>query len=286
VIATQYANLCDLIISPTDSIKRMIRERGVRVPVEVIPTGIDVDFYAGGKRSEFRRKHKIPRKAFVLGYLGRVVEAKNMAFVTQAAVRVLTDCPDCWFLIAGEGDAADEVQRKVRKAGVADRVVMTGSLQGRAVADAYAAMDLFVFASKTETQGIVLCESLSAGVPVIALNARGTRDILLNGKTGSVLDGEASPDEFSAAIRHVKETPGLLSSLCTQSRRHACTFDRKRCAAKLLSVYRNLRECPSDTRPDDTDFWPSVQERFSAEWDLFKEKLAAFSAVAGGEGHP
>ena len=281
-IATQYANLCDLVVAPTNSINCMIRERGVRVPVDVIPTGIDVERYANGRGGDFRRAHKIPRAAFVLGYLGRVVEAKNMAYLTRVAVDVLAACPDTWFLVVGDGDAAEAVRRQVQDAGVADRVVMTGSLEGRAVVDAYAAMDVFAFASKTETQGIVLIESLCAGVPVVALDACGTRDILQDGETGWILDSDTSCDQFARALRHVKDAPEQLSAMRTKARRHARDFDRKRCAEQLLAAYARL--CEQSARPvaDDTDFWPAIQERFATEWDLFKEKLAAVVAATSG----
>jgi 1,2-diacylglycerol 3-alpha-glucosyltransferase len=283
-IATEYANLCDLVVAPTNSIKQMVRGRGVHVPVEIIPTGIDVDQCQSGSGSDFRREHTIPREAFVLGYLGRVVDAKNMAFLTRAVIQILTEYPDTWFLIAGEGDAADGVRRQIREAGVADRVVMTGPLHGRAVADAYAAMDVFAFASKTETQGIVLVESLCAGVPVVALDAPGTRDILLDGKTGPVLDGDASSEQFAAAIRHVKEIPERLNSMRKEARRRAREFDRTTCAERLLDAYRRLCEFPPHPRIEETGFWLPIQEGVAAEWDLFKSKLAVAAAAVSGVG--
>lgn len=279
-IATEYANLCDRVVAPTASIEQMIRERGVRTDVEVIPTGIDVDQCASGEGSDFRHEHGIPGDAFVLGYLGRVVDAKNMLFLTQAATEFLKQSPDSWFLIVGEGDAEAAVQQQIREADVADRVVMTGSLQGQAVTDAYAAMDVFGFASKTETQGIVLIESLCAGVPVVALDARGARDILLDGETGRILDGEASTEAFAAAIKELNQDTKRLDAMRTQSRQRAREFDRKRCAARLLDTYTRL--CESRPRPpaEEIDFLSVIQEGFAAEWDLFKSKLTVIASAA------
>lgn len=282
-IATEYANLCNLVLAPTHSIKELIESRGVHVPVEIIPTGIDIDAYSNGDRSAFRKEHKIPQDAFVLGYLGRVVEAKNMGFLTKAAVPFLQKNKDSWFLVVGEGESIDEIRRQIRDGGVADRVVLTGSLTGTAAADAYAAMDVFGFASKTETQGIVLIESLCAGVPVIALDAPGARDILKDKETGLLLDEHATCEEFASAIKHVKDSPDLLSSMRKESRRRAQEFNRKACAEKLLDVYTRLRESDSYTHTDETNVLLAIQEGFGAEWDLFTEKLAVITATIASD---
>jgi glycosyltransferase involved in cell wall biosynthesis len=285
-IPTEYANLCDQVVVPTRSIEQMIRQRGVRVPIEVVPTGVDTALYAHGQREAFRQKYGLPQKAFVLGYLGRVIEAKNMEFLARAAVRFLADCPEAWFLVAGEGDAFETVRRIVRNAGVADRVVMTGKLEGQAAVDAYAAMDLFAFASTVETQGIVLVESLCAGVPIVALDAVGARDIIQDGTNGLLLKSDTSPGQFADELRRVKNNPELLSRWRQAARQRAGDFDRKRCAGKLLDVYENLMERSPLPQAEDPQPWMSLHERFAAEWHLLKEKLAVLSAATSGRGHP
>jgi glycosyltransferase involved in cell wall biosynthesis len=283
-IATEYANLCDIVVAPTGSVERLIRKRGVRVPVEVIPTGIDVGVYGNGGRSDFRRRHGIPLNAFVLGYLGRVVEAKNMGFLTRAAVQFLQKSPNSWFLVVGDGESVNEVRRQTREGHVSDRVVMTGSLTGRAVADAYAAMDLFAFASKTETQGIVLIESLCAGVPVVALDAPGSRDILQDNRNGILVNGDASYEDFAVQLHRLKEDTGLRSRLSAGARQRARDFDRKRCAERLLAVCGRLGGRKPNPHADEGELWPLMQERFAAEWDLFREKLSVVAAaIAGGK---
>jgi glycosyltransferase involved in cell wall biosynthesis len=282
-IATEYANLCDLVIAPTNSIRDVIRSRGVRVPIEVIPTGIDIELCGSGQREEFRKKHGIPAEAFVLGYLGRAVKAKNMDFLAQAAVRFLLKCPEAWFLLAGDGESAEPFQKCVQEAGVAERVVMTGKLEGRAVTDAYAAMDLFAFASKTETQGIVLLESLCAGVPIVALDAAGTRDLIRNGKNGTLLRDTVTSEEFAEELCRVKKNPELLFRWRKAARERAGDFDRKRCAGTLLDVYGNLMERSPLPQAEDPRPWVSLHERFMAEWNLLKEKMTVLAAATTGQ---
>lgn len=280
-MATEYANLCDRVIAPTESIRAMIRDRGVHRPIDVIPTGVDTEMFAHGDGASFRQAHGIPPEARVLGYLGRVVEAKNIDFLTQAAVNVLHDDPEAWYLVVGDGDSRQAMERDLDAAGVAQRVVMTGSLTGQAVADAYAAMDLFAFASHTETQGIVLIESLAAGVPVVALETRGPQDIVEHGRNGLLIPPDASPAAFAQAITSLLQDRERRAEWSAAARQHARDFDRRRTAQQLLQVYQELSRSKRAHSGEPEDPWAFLQSRFAAEWDLFREKLSVIAAALG-----
>lgn len=285
-IATEYANLCDLVIAPTGSIRDMTRERGVDVPIEVIPTGIDARKYSTGDREGFRKKYRIPSEAFVVGYLGRVVEAKNMDFLAESVVPFMSDNPDSWYVIVGEGESLEPLKKRFRQAGLADRLVTTGSLTGRDVADAYAGMDIFPFASKTETQGIVLIEAFSAGVPVIALDAPGSRDIVQEGVNGRILAGNTSPARFAEEISRVRQNPGERAEWSRAAQKRAAEFDHKLCAEKLLDCYKELIEQNSHVPgSEETQIWQKLQQRFSTEWNLFKQKLSVIAAGVAEQDH-
>ncbi len=278
-IATEYANLCDTVIAPTGSIKQMIRQRGVTAPITVIPTGIDVDRYSSGDGKGFRERYGIPRDAFLAGYLGRVVEAKNMDFLAEAVAKFLSSDPEAWYLVVGDGESAAPLEKKFQGAGVRDRLVMTGSLTGSDVADAYAAMDIFPFASKTETQGIVLIEAFSAGVPVMALDAPGSRDIVQDGRNGRLLPGKTPPDEFARQIHIASEKHDRLDGWRDSAKERAGEFDHKCCGGKLSDCYRELiKQHVRVPQGEETQIWQKLQNRFSTEWDLFKQKLAVISA--------
>ncbi|MBN1557704.1 MAG: glycosyltransferase [Lentisphaerae bacterium] len=282
-IATEFANLCDRVIAPTRSIERMIRQRGVCVPIDVVPTGIDVSLYESGRRGAFRDAHGIPGNAFVLGYLGRVVAAKNMAYLGRAAVRFLQAAPAARFLVAGDGEALAPLRRRVRAAGVGDRVVLTGSLEGRAVADAYAAMDLFAFASQTETQGIVLVEAFCAGIPIVSLDASGSRDIIRDGVNGRLLSADTPPERFADVLLEAAGDAGLRRRWSEAARRRARDFERTRCARQLLEAYGRTARSDRASGEDEPRLWAGLQDRFATEWDLFREKLSVLTAAVGGE---
>lgn len=282
-LATEYANLCDLVVAPTRSIELLIRDRGVDAPIGIVPTGVDVDAYSHGDGAAFRRRHGVPEDAFVLGYLGRVVEAKNMDFLGRAVSRFLTREKQAWYLVVGDGECVEPLRSRFARAGVADRVVMTGSLSGPPVADAYAAMDLFAFASQTETQGIVLIEGFCAGVPVVGLDASGTRDTIQDGVNGLLLPADISVERYAGELCRVSRDRELLRRWSRAALERARDFDRRRCARQLFNAYARLVDGTGPALPEEPPLWNSLQERFSAEWNLFKEKLSVMAAAVSGE---
>ncbi len=170
-LGTEYANLCDYVIAPSESIANVLRERGVTTPIASIPTGIDRNKFAKGNGNRARREYKIPQRSLVIGHVGRLAPEKNLPFLCDAVIRVLLDQPKAMFLVVGAGPSETEIRASFENAGLSHRLRMTGALDGIQLADAYRAMNVFVFASKSETQGMVLAEAMTTGAPVVALDA-------------------------------------------------------------------------------------------------------------------
>src|SRR5690606_6854329 len=127
-------------------------------------------------------------------------------------------------------------------AGLADRLIMGGVLQGQALADALAAMDLFAFASKTETQGMVLTEAMAAGLPVVALDAPGAREVVKDRYNGRLLR-EETPTAFREGLEWVaSQPPDEMRQLVKAARATAQAFSMERSAEKALKCYRALRD--------------------------------------------
>jgi len=177
-LATDYANFSTRVVAPSRSIAGLIRSRGVRSPVDVVPTGVDLAFFGSGQGQRFRRKHRIPEDAVVAGHLGRLAPEKNLTYLAHALVQVVAERPAARFLVVGAGPSSEAIQACFDDQGFANRLIMAGELSGQALVDAYDAMDLFVFASQSETQGMVLAEAMAAGKPVIALDASGVREVV------------------------------------------------------------------------------------------------------------
>lgn len=275
-LATEFANLCDGVIAPSESLAKLIRKRGVRVPIKVVPTGIDVKAFASANGDDFREKFGIPPRAFVVGHVGRLAPEKNLGYVAEAVGQFLKQSPNTWFLVIGDGPSVDEIKTVLGKHGAADRLVLAGKQTGRALHEAYRAMDIFAFASKSETQGMVLAEAMAAALPVVALNASGVREVMRDGENGFMLPARATPERFAAELERLRSS-GVLRRVCRrEASATAELFSRELCAELALEFYEDIRRATRRERLENTlSPWGTVLQRLSLEWDLLSTRTQA-----------
>src|SRR2546423_10834049 len=148
--------------------RAVLRGYGVSTPIHVLPTGLAADRFRAGDGRAFRARG-IDAQRPLLTYIGRVAHEKNIGFLVQVFRRVLASVPEALLVIAGEGPARASLRRQVAYLGLEGRVHFAGYLaRDSALLDCYAAADVFVFASRTETQGLVLLEAMAQGAPVVS----------------------------------------------------------------------------------------------------------------------
>jgi glycosyltransferase involved in cell wall biosynthesis len=277
-LSTAYANLCSRVVAPSYSLAELLMRRGVHRPIVEIPTGVDVSFFAGGQGEGFRRRHSIPADALVLGHVGRLAPEKNLVYLADAVASSLEEIPSARFLVAGNGPSEADIRKKFADRNMQERLHLMGELSGRQLRDAYSAMDLFVFSSKSETQGMVLVEAMAAGKPVIALDASGSREVVRDGENGRLLPRNASAQDFAAAIRRFRSGSELAHRWIDGARQTARVFSRLTCAQKLESLYSEALDEYGDHAPTDMDeLGPldTLAERIKTEWDLLSRKTGA-----------
>jgi glycosyltransferase involved in cell wall biosynthesis len=278
-MSTDYCNLCTHVIAPSESVAVLLRQRGITTPITSIPTGISMELFGSGNGGRFRNRFGIDQNATVIGHVGRLAAEKNLDFLATAVARFLADHPQAVFLVVGSGDASEAMKRTLHECAGAPQIVMAGSHVGQDLADAYAAMDLFVFSSQSETQGMVLAEAMAAGVPAVALDAPGAREIV-NERNGRLLPGDTPAVEFAHVIAELTADRNRLSELRTAARKSAGEFSLEKCADRMLKLYdRLVRE--SGRSPDaDSGPWDRLLGRLEIEWNLLVEKTAALAAAA------
>lgn len=286
-MTTRYANRCDLVIAPTASIQTILAERGVTVPIEVAPSGIDWPLFASGSRMNGRRALGLDIEEEVVGHVGRLSQEKNMTYLIEALIRTMHLRPGLKFALVGDGDRSAWARQQFEAQGLRDRLVAPGILSGAALADAYAAMDVFAFASLTDTQGLVLAEAMAAAVPIVALDAPGARDCVPDGVVGTLVPAHAGPAEFASALTGVLSNASELRSRGMRAQQHARQFSRRHCMARLLAIYDRARlQYRSEPHASDAR-WEQLAERFDVEWTPFWEKVTtafrAFSTRADEE---
>ncbi len=229
------------VIAPSEAMRARLLEYGVGSEISVLPTGIDAAAFAGGNRSRFRQRLGIAPERPVALYVGRVAFEKNIGFLLEAAERARQAVPGLLLLIAGEGPASAELARIVASRGLAGQVRFVGYLERAGeLPDCYAAADLFVFASRTETQGLVLLEAMASGLPVLALASMGTASILAGERGCRIAPDDAAV--FAAHMAALLRSPATLRVMSEQARIHAAQWSDHAMAGRLAEIYRTLLE--------------------------------------------
>ncbi|MHB1437844.1 MAG: glycosyltransferase, partial [Thiobacillus sp.] len=280
-LATRYANLADQVFAPSESIRDLLQQRGVVTPIAVVPTGVRLEHFARGDGPAFRRRMGIPADAFVVGHLGRLAPEKNLEFLAQAVADFVGSHPRAHFLVIGSGPSETAMCDVFARAGLEARLHVGGILKQQALADALHAMDLFAFASTSETQGMVLTEAMAAGLPVVALDAPGVREVVRDRHNGRLLR-EATSAVFSAALQWVAALPAeSLRDLKQAALETAEAFSMPRSADKALACYEALKPGKAGGSGEDVSAWEEVMTAIRTEWDILKSVAGAGDAAFG-----
>jgi glycosyltransferase involved in cell wall biosynthesis len=261
-----YASLCDAVIAPSRSVADLLRNRGVETRIEIIPTGVNTRRFARGDGAHFRQRREIPENALLIGYVGRLAAEKNLDFLAESVARFMAVEPLAHFVVIGAGPSEEEIRRVMAAAGCIDRLHLIGVCEGRELIDAFHALDIFAFASQTETQGMVLTEAMAAGKPVVALDGPGVRDVVRDRVNGRLVSLEHR-QIFAHALAWVAvRTSRERTLLAAAARRTAEQFSMPRQAQRALELYQSLLEAaPHDT---ETDVLSRARRRIEAEWKL------------------
>jgi len=247
---SQCANVAALI-APSAPMRDALLAYGVTTPIEVLPTGLPPGTFQLGDGARFRARFGLPGDRPLLLYVGRVAHEKNIDFLMRMFVRLRTRRPDALFVVAGEGPARESLAKLARHLGIDNAVRFIGYLdRATELPDCYAAGDAFVFASRTETQGLVLLEAMAQGTPVVSTAELGTRSILTPG-CGAFVVAEYE-GEFASAVAQAlslsRDDPRR-----GQLRAHAESWASQAMARRLIAFYEKVRGSSAlalDTNPE------------------------------------
>jgi glycosyltransferase involved in cell wall biosynthesis len=268
-LAVGYENLCDYVIAPSRGVADQLTAEGMRAPMQVIPTGVRLEVFSRGDGGGFRKRTDIAPDRFVVGHVGRLAREKNLGFLTGVVTRFLQQRPRAVFLLVGQGPYAAHIREHFDRQGLAQRLVESGHLEGQDLVDAYHAMDVFVFSSKSETQGMVLNEAMAAGVPVVALRATGVDDVVTDGRNGFLLDREDEEAFAQALVRVQQLDRDRLEAMTAQALVTARANSMERCARRILDIYDRLVGRRLRRRSLEDSVWRRTVEQLKTEWNLF-----------------
>lgn len=233
-----FADRCDTVIVPTQKAKDHLLLSGTRARIEIIPTGIDLKLFEGLEPERIRKKYKIPATTKVLMYSGRLAQEKNVSFLLRAFKLISGRVKDVLLLIVAGGPLELDLKKLAADLGIFDKVTFTGQIPYPEVLNYYAASDLFVFSSLTETQGLVLAESMAAGTPVVAVNAQGVSDMVRNGENGYLVDNNEAI--FADKVIELLNNDALRKSLVDRAKNDVRMFSSGTFAGKVTDIYASL----------------------------------------------
>jgi glycosyltransferase involved in cell wall biosynthesis len=225
MLSVHFAATADAVIAPSAAVRDHLVARGVRTPVAVVPTGIDLEQFRPGDAGRAREALGLDPDGPVLLYVGRLDREKSVERILLAFDRIAAVMPRARLLLVGQGTEAGRLATLARTLAAGPRIHFVGGRPHEALPPYYQAADLFLFASETETQGLVLAEAAACGLPAVAVGAPGTDEVVRDGETGLLT--KADPAALAEAA---------VSLLLDGARRRAMAVEARRVAERAFDV--------------------------------------------------
>ncbi len=244
-IARHFCGRCQHIISPSHGMRAAILEHGVDAPISVIPTGTDMrmerptqalsDLLA---KYDFRNPARISGKRLLVS-VGRLGREKNICYLIRA-LAIVKERHDVHFLMIGNGPDRGEIEELIDRLGLEDRVTLLGYVGHEDVFAFIEQSDLFIFASVTETQGLVLLESMAVGTPVVAIEGIGVSDLLDHDIGGFAT--RSSMVDFTDAVDRMLSDDELLHRKSVEARNRANEWSVEKQVSRIVRTYEDSIE--------------------------------------------
>jgi glycosyltransferase involved in cell wall biosynthesis len=212
----------------------LVNEYGLKNNFTVIPTGIELEAYQMASGEKIRKKRNW-EKEIVMISVGRLASEKNWELLLQATALVRKDYPSFRLVLVGDGPERKSLEDLAKELGIRKYVTFIGSLSFSEIPSYMKAANIFGFASVTETQGLATLEAMAAGLPVVAVEASGTRDILKDGRQGYLVEND--PEALASGIRKLLANPYRMQRFAEAAYKRAQSFNIQQLTEKLLDVY-------------------------------------------------
>lgn len=246
----EYVLKSDLVVAPSESVKIMLEKRikeylsslyanlkdtENNLSIRVIPSGIDVGKFREGNKEEVRAKYELASDDVLLLCVCRLGHEKNLDFLVRSLELLLKQRKNARLLMVGDGPYRPNLEELVKALSLEGKIIFSGFVANDKIVDYYKAADVFVYSSITETQGLILAEALLSGLPVVAVDASGSRDVVKDGENG-FLTAESQAD-FREKVEKIINDRELRDKFKNQAVKSAEEYSIENCARKLIAAY-------------------------------------------------
>jgi glycosyltransferase involved in cell wall biosynthesis len=234
---------------PTVQIEDAVNKFNIKKQTFLLPTGIDPDFFSHTQpeldwwRERMEKSFPVLSGKRILLFAGRVAKEKNLGFLIKLLPGLLEKYPDLILVIVGNGPDMEYFQNEAAELGVGDYCVFTGYMDRKDLALTYGISDIFVFASLTDTQGLVILEAMFSGIPVVAIGELGII-MVMDGNNGGFMVKNDS-EEFSARVLDLLKDKELYRKKSEGARVHAMSWSIGEITKKLELIYSQTIEAYS-----------------------------------------
>lgn len=244
LISKRQCNAVDAIVAPSQPMLDVLRGYGVKACSNVIPTGLQAHSFKAADGKAFRAKYGIAVDRPMLLYVGRVAFEKNINFLLDMTKVLIEQRPDVLLVVAGEGPAEASLHKLAKNLGLENNIKFIGYLdRHKALNACYQAADVFVFASKSETQGLVLLEAMAQGTPVVAIAELGTASILVEGQGALIAVDDTA--QFAEKVYQLLLNPEERFELGRRAKAYVLAqWTAKLQAERMLNFYSQLKSNP------------------------------------------
>ncbi|MFW5787327.1 MAG: glycosyltransferase family 4 protein [Halanaerobiales bacterium] len=234
----KYCEYCDLIIAPSNYVKKKLQERDILNRILTVPTGIELSLYENKDTDWIQDKYKIDEEEKILLFVGRLGKEKNIDFLLKSFQKISNKIDNVRLMIVGEGPYKKNLESLRDNLGIEKKVIFTGLQPYNKVIDFYLYSDLFVFPSLTETQGLVILEAMAGGLPVVAVDAGGVTAMIDQGENGILV--RENINQFVRAVVKILSDEKEYRVYCQNAVKKAAGYSISRMADKLLQGYRDI----------------------------------------------
>lgn len=229
-----YYNRADQVIVPSEAARRWLQRHSVHRPITIVPTGTPPPRLLD--RAETRARLGLRPEAKVMLYVGRIAREKNMAVLLESVAAAMAQDPRVVFWLVGDGPYREACVQQVRELGIGDRVRFVGFVPREDVDQFYAVADLFVFASMTETQGLVVAEAMSYGLPAVVVQGGGAGAPIRDGENGYLVRND--PGVLALQAVRILQDDQLHARLSEGARRTPREYTAADMTDRVLEIYR------------------------------------------------
>jgi len=237
-MARLYCNVCDQIIAPAQYVKDELISFGVKKPITVIPNGVNITKFKPLKNNDLKEKLGLSENDKIMLCVARLAKEKSLDFLIKTFAKFSKDHPNAYFVIAGDGPEKSNLLKLIDNLNIGNKIFLLGMIPYNDIPQIYNGADVFIFASQTETEGMIVPEAMSSGLPVLAVRDRVFEQFIQSGKDGFLV--EKNEEVFNDHLDKLLKDDNLRSEMGKNARTKAETFSLDEVAKKFENLYKQI----------------------------------------------